>query len=180
MTVWFRFQPGTLLRRNSYIKHHLSISGKERSMVLPSIATSLPSHSRQLMKELLPHHIGYSLRWLTVTHNFSLRTFLRTTLALLIDLRSHETHWFDHSLIPGYGSVSICCIPGAGNTGLWKVPENWLIARLYVLTHSVLTNPAWRWPAMTNQFADVQRGYGTWLNSHSKQAAAPGLYFMMA
>ena len=63
---------------------------------------------------------------------------------------------------------------------LYKVLKYWLNARLNVLTHSVLTNPAWRWPAVTNEFTDVQRGYGTWLNSHSKQGAALGFYFIMA
>ena len=33
---------------------------------------------------------------------------------------------------------------------------------------------------MTNEFTDVQRGYGTWLYSHGEQAAALGLYFMTA
>lgn len=119
MTVGFSFQPGILLRVNYYIKHQLRPSqAKKGRWSYPSIAT-LHSPPIPAYERISPHHIGYSLRWLTITHNvLCLRTFLRNILALLIDLGSHETHWLDHSLTPGHGSVSICCIPGTGNTGL--------------------------------------------------------------
>ena len=118
MTVGFSFHPGILLRVNYYIKHQLRPSqAKKGQWSYPSIAT-LHSPPIPAYERISPHHIGYSLRWLTITHNvLCLRTFLRNILALLIDLGSHETHWLDHSLIPGHGSVSICCIPGTGNTG---------------------------------------------------------------